>query len=141
MAYFIYEKNNPNNFYLPIKIAETQSDLNNIKSININEFKIIEVSQSDFDNVRLRIKSPEYNGNSITYTDDIASFKKRSGLENYINMQKINFNIKENQKFYNYFNILNNLDIDTIPLPLNCSLEKYLNDIGHTTVLNPLQLP
>jgi hypothetical protein len=129
------------------KIAETQDYFDHM-NINKSNYKIIEVSQQDFNFIKLNQKSVEkYVGEDVIYSDADFNFVKLS-LENYINNSKnyINQFLENNKNHYlfniwnNYYNQLNNLDLNTIQYPLNKSLEHYFNDVGQPS-LNILQLP
>jgi hypothetical protein len=167
MAYFIFKKNSDDVVGSLYRIAENESYLNNL-NINLSNYKVIEDSQSNFENVKYGLKNVEkYNNNTITYLDNECVFSTtidvngvttsaRKSLKNYINSVKylltdflnsnknnINFN-----EFNNYYNQLNNLNINTvIPLnaqneeiPLNSSLEQYFKDQNLISI-NPLQIP
>jgi hypothetical protein len=148
MAYFIFQKNLDNIQATLCKIAENESDLNNLNIIQ-SDYKIIEDSQSNFNSVKFRNKFiDKYNNNNITYVDEIILFGKKNDLQNYIN------NIKQSVKQFtdnnpnhplfsrwnDYYNQLNNLNLDSIAYPLNKSLEQYFNDLGQPSY-NILQLP
>jgi hypothetical protein len=148
MAYFIFQKNSdniPGNIY---RIAENQSDLNNL-NIEQSGYKIIEDSQENFNSVKYGTKNIlTYNGNSVIYQDQAISYSTKESLLNYIKNTKdiisIFLNSSTNHSLYsrwnNYYSQLNNLNLDSITYPLNKSLEQYLNDLGQTAY-NPLQLP
>ena len=150
MAYFVFGKNLDNINNTIYRIAENENDLNNL-NITQDVYKIIEDSQSNFNLVKFMNKFPEkYVGNTITYIDQIPSiaFPSKKELQAYVN------NVKENIKQFtnnnpnhplfdrwnNYYNQLNTLNLDTVSYPLNKSLEQYFNDLGQTS-LNPLQIP
>jgi hypothetical protein len=148
MAYFIFSKNSPDIIGTIYRIAENQSDLNNL-NINISDYEIIEDSQSNFNLVKLGNKFIEkYNNNIITYTDLTFSFNDKNNLQNYVNnfKQQIKQFTDNNpnhlllNQWNNYFNQLNSLDLNTIIYPLNKSLEQYFNDLGQPSY-NILQLP
>lgn len=148
MAFFIFSNNSDNIDNTIVKIAETQSDLNNL-NITPSVYKIIEDSQSNFNLVKFGNKYPEkYNNNIITYIDQTISFNSKNELQNYINnfKQRIKQFTDNNpnhplfSRWNDYYNQLNNLNLDNISYPLNKSLEQYFNDLGQTS-LNPLQLP
>lgn len=148
MAYFIFVKNLDNIEGTLYRIAENNSDLNNL-NINQSDYKIIEDSQENFNLVKLNIKSSiKYNNNLITFNDLNISFKNKIELENYIFICKKsikefidnNYSHPLLQKWNNYYNQLNLLNLDNITYPLNKSLEQYFNDSGKPS-LNPLQLP
>jgi hypothetical protein len=148
MAYFIFQKNSDNipaNIY---RIAENQSDLNNL-NIEQSSYKIIEDSQENFNSVKYGTKNIlTYNGNSVIYQDQAISYSTKESLLNYIKNTRdiisIFLNSSTNHSLYsrwnNYYNQLNNLNLDSITYPLNKSLEQYLTDLGQTAY-NPLQLP
>jgi hypothetical protein len=148
MSYFIFLKNLDNTEGALFRVAENQSDLNNL-NINQPDYKIIEDSQGNFDLVKLRTKFPDkYNNNIITYIDVTISFTNKEELQNYVN----NFKKQIKQftdsnpshplfsRWSSYYIQLNNLNFDSIEYPLNKSLEQYFNDLGQSS-LNPLQLP
>lgn len=164
MSYFIFT-NNLNNIEGAIyKIAENEFDLNNL-NINKETYKIIEDSQSNFDLVKYGNKFPsKYIDNAIFYNtietnfiDDVVTTKNgekivtktakeylKIYIENYKNQIKQFLNNNKNHSLYdrwnNYYNQLNSLNLDSITYPLNKSLEQYFNDLGQPS-LNPLQLP
>ena len=130
------------------KIAENQSDLNNL-NISQLDYKIIEDSQSNFNLVKYGNKNPiKYNNNIITYIDQTISFLDKKTLQNYVdnfkNEIKRFLNNNPNHPLFNrwndYYNQLNNLNLDNITYPLNKSLEQYFNDLTQPS-LNPLQIP
>jgi len=148
MAYFIFLKNQDNEMGVLHRIAENESDLNSLNIIK-SEYKIIEDSQINFENVKYNIKNAvKYNGNTITYLDSTFDFSNKKILLNYISSIKLNIkNFLDNNKnnplfntWNNYYNQLDTLDLDSINYPLNKSLEQYFNEQGQLS-LNTLQLP
>lgn len=148
MAYFIFIKNLENVSGSLYKIAENEFDLNNLNIVK-SDYKILEDSQENFNNVKLNIKNVDkYSNNLITYVDQNFIFNNSKSLENYIINLKISIEYfkssNSNHVLYNrwnsYYNQLNNLDLNSITYPLNKSLEKYFNDLGQPS-LNILQLP
>ena len=148
MSYFIFQKNSENIEGSIYRIAENESDLNNLNIIN-SDYKIIEDSQDNFNSVKKYLKYPlKYIGNEIIFIDTNLSFEKKENLKNYIdscnNIIKTFLNVNINHPLFNrwnnYFNQLNTLNLDNINYPLNMSLEKYLDDLGLTS-LNTLQIP
>jgi hypothetical protein len=147
MYYFIFSKNLDNVERTLHKIAENEYDLNNL-NINTSDYKIIEDSQENFNAVKFNTKYPsKYNGNVITFITEEIFFNKED-LQSYINNYKIkikqytdnNPNSPLLSRWNNYYNQLNNLNLDSITYPLNKSLEQYFNDIGQPSY-NILQLP
>jgi hypothetical protein len=148
MSYFVFAKNFDNVSGSIYKIAENQSDLNNL-NITQTIYKIIEDSEANFNLVKLGTKFPDkYNNNTITYIDQINSFNNKNQLQNYVNDFKKqikeftdnNPNHSLFDRWNNYHNQLNNLNLDTITYPLNKSLEQYFKD-QNQNLLNPLQIP
>jgi len=147
MSYFIFNKNLNNIDGSIYKIASNQSDLNNL-NLNLSDYKIIEESQENFNEVQLNNKSPiKYYNETITYTS-FKTFFDKNGLQQYINILKNqiqNFlNNNTNHPLFNqwknYLNQLNNFNLDTITYPLNKSLEEYFKDLNQP-YFNILQLP
>lgn len=148
MAFLVFLKNKENINYTLYKFFENQNDLNN-SNINKDDYKIIEDLNINFNLLKFKKQIPvSYNNNSITYLDSNEIFTEKNILFNYINntKEKINEFISSNPNhpaldiWKNYYNQLNNLNLDTITFPLNKSLEEYFNDLGLPS-LNILQLP
>ena len=148
MSYFIFSKNLENIEGSLYKIAENESDLNNL-NINKNDYKIIEDSQSNFNLVKFGNKiAIKYNNNIITYVDSITSFSKKEELQIYTDSLKKSIKqFTDNNPSHtslnlwnNYYNQLNSLNLDSITYPLNKSLEQYFNDLGQPS-FSILQLP
>ena len=148
MAYFIFYKNLDNISGTLYRIAETQSDLNNL-NITQSEYKIIEDSENNFNLVKFNNKYVDkYNNNNIFYIDQITKFDSNDQLQTYVDglKKKIkeftdnNINHPLFDRWNNYYNKLNNLNLDNITYPLNKSLEQYFNDLGQPS-FNILQLP
>jgi hypothetical protein len=147
MSYFIFIKNSDNVEGTLYRIAENESDLNNLV-INKSDYKIIEDSQENFNAVKLNTKMAlKYNGDTITYLNVVPSFKDKISLFNYIEdfknkIKQFNDNNQNHPLFNvwnNHYNQLNSLNLDNLTYPLNKSLEQYFNDLGQAS-LNPLQL-
>ena len=148
MSYFIFTNNLDNVEGTLYKIAENQSDLNNL-NITQSVYKIIEDSQSNFNLVKFGSKIAEkYNNNTIIYIDLTNLFNNKNELQVYVdNFKKQikqftdnNLNHPLFNRWDSYFNQLNNLDLNSITYPLNKSLEQYFNDLGQPS-FNILQLP
>jgi hypothetical protein len=159
MSYFIFLKNTNNNEGSLYRIAENQSDLNNLNIIQ-SDYKIIEDSQINFDAVKYGTKNIiSFNSDTITYEDIVTVFSDgvkdgvvvksaKEYLNDYILNCKniINQFLKNNQnhqlfnRWNDYYNQLNNLNLNSIQYPLNTSLEQYFKD-QNLPSLNPLQIP
>lgn len=147
MAYFIFLPNLDNVDGTLYRIAENQSDLNNL-NISQSEYKIIEDTQSNFDLVKYGNKNIKYNNNDIIYSEKITLFRNKEELQYHINslVNQIKQFLKNNpnhplfNRWNDYSNQLTILNINSITYPLNKSLEQYLKDQGQVC-LNPLQIP
>jgi hypothetical protein len=148
MAFFIFSKDLDNVEATLYKIAENQSDLDNLNTDQSN-YKIIEDSQSNFNLVKLENKViSKYDNNVIIYIDKNTTYENKADLK--INIDALQQQIKQftdnnpNHPLFNrwssYFTQLNNLNLDSITYPLNKSLEQYFNDLGQPS-FNILQLP
>ena len=148
MSYFIFQKNSDNIENTLYKIAENQSDLNNLNIVQ-SLYKIIEDSQSNFDAVKYGTKQAiSYNGNTINYLNNGSGFYVQKDLSayitNYINSIQLFLNDNPNSPVFNrwnnYKNQMNSLNVSSITYPLNVSLEQYFNNLSQLSY-NPLQLP
>jgi len=148
MAYFIFLKNLDNVYGTISRIAENESDLNNLNIVK-TDYKIIENSQANFDLVKYGTKYPsKYNNDNIIFEDAISIFNTKKELQDSINFfkQQIKQFLDNNPnhslftRWNDYYNQLNNLNLNNITYPLNISLEQYLKDQGQNS-LSPLQLP
>ena len=148
MSYFIFLKNSDNILGTLYRISENQSDLNNL-NIDKSNYKIIEDTQENFNAVKYGTKIiDKYNENIINYLNETIVFPTKKNLLDYItNFNKLIFLFlinNTNHPLYNrwndYYNQLNSLDLDNIQYPLNKSLEQYLKDQNQTS-LSPLQIP
>jgi hypothetical protein len=155
MPYYIFSKNLDNVENTIYRIAENNSDLNNLNIIQ-SDNKIIENNVQNFNDIKFLKKIPlKYNNNDITFVDYETPvnnngnyFLNKEELKNYIN--NISKSIKQfldnntNHPLFNlwnnYYNQLNSLNLDIITYPLNKSLEQYFNDLEQTS-LHILQLP
>lgn len=149
MPYFVFNKNQEDiqgTFY---RMAENESDLNNL-NIKSFDYKIIQDSIENFNDVKFEIKFPlSYNiNNVINYIDSEPLIIKKENLEKTVNnlKQQINLFLKNNpthplfDRWNNYYNQLNSLDLETINYPLTMSLEQYFNNLGQPSY-SILQLP
>jgi hypothetical protein len=148
MSYFIFINNFDNTEGTLYKIAENQSDLNNL-NINRPDYKIIQESISNFNDVKLGNKFPnKYNNDIITFINQTTIFKNKDELQTYINEFKNsikqftdnNPNHPLFNRWNNYYIQLNNLNLENITYPLNKSLEQYFTDSEQTS-LHILQIP
>ncbi len=148
MSFFIFLKNLDNVDGTIYKVAENQSDLNNL-IINQLDYKIIEDSQFNFNLIKYGNKIPyKYNNNIITYIDENISFTTKEHLRYYVDNFKNqikqftdnNPNHPLLSRWNSYYTQLSNLNLDSITYPLNKSLEQYFNDLGQPSY-NILQLP
>jgi hypothetical protein len=159
MSYFIFSKNSDNVTGTIYRIAENASDLNNL-NINQTDYKIIEDSQINFDAVKYGTKNiVKYNNNVITYEDKSIIFDDnikdgvlvrygKQYLNEYISNYKTyikqftnnNINHSLYNRWNNYYNQLDSLNLDSIQYPLNTSLEQYFKD-QNLPSLHPLQIP
>jgi hypothetical protein len=148
MSYFIFLPNLNNVEGTLYRIAENESDLNNL-NINKVDYKIIEDNQLNFDNVKYGLKYVEnYINDIITYKDNITIFEKKEVLDSCVKKFKKQIkNFTDSNKSHalfnkweNYYIQLSSLDLDTITYPLNKSLEQYFKDLGQPS-LNILQIP
>jgi hypothetical protein len=148
MSYFIFGENLDNVSGTLYKIAENQSDFNNL-NITPSVYKVVEDSEFNFNLVKLGSKiADKYNNNTITYIDVTISFYNKNELQNYVNNFKKEIkrftDNNPNHPLFNrwndYYNQLNSLNLNTITYPLNKSLEQYFNDLGQP-LYNILQIP
>jgi hypothetical protein len=148
MSYFIFTNNTEDIENTIYRIAENQSDLNNL-NIDKSVYKIIEDSQENFNAVKLNIKFPlKYTGNTITFINVINNYPIKTNLENEVNnfknqIKQFTDNNPNHPLFNlwnNYYNQLNNLNLNNINYPLTISLQQYFNDLGQPS-LSPLQVP
>jgi len=150
MAYFIFSKNADNINNTLYRIAENQSDLNNL-NIDQNNYKIIEESQVNFDLVKYGQKYVEkYNNDIISYVNISYEYSllNKDQLNTYI--QNVIVEIKQflknnlNHPLFNrwndYCNQLQSFNLDSVTYPLSKSLEQYFKD-QNLPSLNPLQIP
>ena len=147
MSYFIFLKNLDDIEGTLYKIAENESDLNFL-NINKNDYKIIQDTQINFNDVKFGTKFPsKYNGDNIVFSLQ-ENYLNKINLEQQINnFKKVIKNFTDNNpnhpllnRWNDYYNQLSSLNLDNIAYPLNKSLEQYFNDIGQPSY-NILQVP
>jgi len=149
MAFFIFQNNLDNVENTLYRIAENENDLDNLNIIK-SVYKIIEDSENNFNAVKFGIKYvSKYNNNSITFIDNQSiNFKSKDGVRTYIDCLKLpiqqfldnNLNHPLFNRWKDYYNQLNNLNLDSITYPMNKSIEQYFNDLGQPSY-NILQIP
>jgi hypothetical protein len=145
MSYLIFLNNQTQDSLY--RIAENQSDLNNL-NIDKSNYIIIEDTQINFENVKYGLKNAKHNGQTITYSDNTPISINKNDLTNIIDGFKIciqqflknNINHPLYNRWNDYYNQLNSLNLNNITYPLNKSLEQYFNDLGQTS-LSTLQIP
>jgi len=151
MAYLICIKDQDDRQGSLCKIAENENDLN----ILIKEkglYKIIEISEQDFNDLKIGLKRfIKYNNNDITFENfEGQSFINKQGIKTHIDILKksINSFLKNEfnsthvyySKWKTYHDQLDTINVDNIEVPLNIPFEKYLSD-NNIQPLNLLQLP
>ncbi len=161
MSYFIFSNNSDNIPGALYRIAENESDLNNL-NIDKSTYKIIEDSQSNFEAIKYGTKHIlKYNNNTITYEDivptPIADRLNKKGDIIKSASEQLNDNISfykkrikqflENNpnhplfdRWNQYYNQLDSLNLESITYPFTKTLEQYFNDLGQPSY-NSLQLP
>jgi len=147
MSYLIFTKYSSEVY----KIAENDFDLSTL-IIPSEIYFNVNISQDDFNSVRLIKKAVLKHEGQVKLVDCTATSFNRAQLQNYINVfskqiecflagqpQSIVFD-----KWKNFLVLLKGLNVDNIipneNEPLKITLEQYLENQGLTS-LNPLQLP
>ena len=149
MPYFVFNKNQEDIQSTFYRMAENESDFNNL-NIKPLDYKIIQDSIENFNDVKFEIKFPlSYSiNNVINYIDLEPLIINKENLEKIVNnfKQQINLFLKNNtnhplfDRWNGYYNQLNSLDLETINYPLTMSLEQYFNNLGQSSY-SILQLP
>jgi hypothetical protein len=146
MSYFIFLKNKENETGCLYRIADNNTDLNNL-NLQISDYKIIEDS-INYNDFKFGLKNViKYSDNVITYENNTFNIEKNQ-LKTYIDNFKVSIEnfLKSNKnhlyfnKWSSYLDQLNNFNLDSITYPLNKSLEQYFNDLGQPSY-SILQLP
>jgi len=158
MPFLIFKNNQSNIENTLIKIAEDQQELNALL-VTIKDYKLIEITQEKFNDVKIN-KSPviKYIDNDVIYeqSQEFSGYFRNSEelkifldpiAPNSISFKKnIQFFLDSNKnsplfdKWNNYLNFLNNLNLDSLNYPIESSFEEYLSK-NNIFFLNPLQLP
>ena len=143
MAKFIFKKDSDNVVEGVLSfIANDQSHIDNNKNWDESEFDIIDVSDDDFNNIKLGTKGiVSKNGTNVTYFDVTYNYDSEEKLNTEIskvteridNWLSGNSNKPFASTVTNYKNYINSIDVSSIT-PLNTSLEKYVSDQGQTVV-------
>lgn len=143
MAKFIFKKDSDNVVEGVLSfIANDQSHIDNNKNWDESEFDIIDVSDDDFNNIKLGAKGiVSKNGTNVTYFDITYNYDSEEKLNTEISKvtERIdNWLLGNSSKPFastvtNYKNYINSIDVSSIT-PLNTSLEKYVSDQGQTVV-------
>ena len=146
MAYFIYNKNEPDMTDI-YKIAE---DDNALANLNITEDHIrLTVSDEEFNYVKQEVKYPAaYDGSNFTWEDLTQEITKENldhiiqskirRIEDFLNAPNSGH---PDYNFWNtYKDTLSNFDTSTITYPMAISWDKYCEDNG-IAYKSILQLP
>ena len=144
MPKLIFVKNNDITKGNLFKIAKDQSHIDNNADWNQEDYNIVDISQSDFDDVRLETKHVIFDGTNVTYEDnpqDEYDQDHASNKEHIVNI--LNNWLEENSSkpfasnVTSYRDYLVSLDASTVPVRER--LEKWINDQGQE-VIHPLEL-
>lgn len=148
MPYLIFQNLNNVDGSL-YKIAESTSDLDKL-NIEKSLYKILEISIDNFENIKLTKKICNKFQNEIPLITDLPythSLNKEDIVKYITNFKNLIKNFTDNNpnhsdytKWNNYYNFLNNFNVNNITYPLNISFEEYLKN-NNQTYLNPLQIP
>lgn len=145
MSYFLFQKNQDNQLGTVYKITENLSNL----ILNLNDYKIIEDNNVNFDNVKLNLLIPQkYNDNTIFYVENSVGFSNIENLKIYVNEFKSaikqftnnNPNHVELEQWNSYYNQLNNLNFNDFLFPITYSLEQYFKN-NNKPYFSILQIP
>ena len=148
MTYFVFTKNLENIEGSLYRFAENKIDLDKL-NIDVSCYTVIENNQINFNEIKNGNKIVlKYSNNTLDVIDGHFSFTEKKKLESYVNMLKNqikefienNINHPLFDRWNNYYNQLNNLNLDTITYPLNKSLEQHFDDLSKPSY-NILQLP
>ena len=144
MPKLIFVKNNDITKGNLFKIAKDQSHIDNNSDWNQEDYNIVDISQSDFDGVRLETKHVIFDGTNVTYEDnpqdeydqDHASNKEHivTILNNWL---EVNSSKPFASNVTSYRDYLVSLDASTVPV--REGLEQWINDQGQE-VIHPLEL-
>tara|TARA_R110000803_G_C11984169_1_gene321113 strand:+ start:661 stop:1086 length:426 start_codon:yes stop_codon:yes gene_type:complete len=141
MAYFIFNNNSL------FRIAANDAHKNSL-NINESDYVIKDVSDQDFNKVRLNKKTAKLVNDDIVLQDILVSSINEEELNQNIQLvsDEINrFSINnENNALYddikNYQNTLHNFDSSSVTYPFSKTWEEYCVD-NSITFFHPLQIP
>jgi hypothetical protein len=124
------------------KIAKDQNHLDNNADWREEDYNIIEISQSDFDNVRLEKKSVVFDGTNVTYVDNSDddndhALNKQHILDHLNKWLEVNSSKPFASNVTSYRDYLVSLDTSTIPV--GEGFEEWINNQGQE-VINLLEL-
>ena len=151
MAIFIFDKNTNGVSHPLYRMAASQSDFDNNKSLVDEHYDIITVSDDDFNNVKKGIKEvASRTDNTVSYSDCSFLYNDGASLQKHINAvtETLDEWLKDNsskpmhanvQAYRDYINSLDVNSIITAESPLETSLEAYVESQGQTA-FHPLQL-
>tara|TARA_R110000751_G_scaffold22689_4_gene63682 strand:- start:1956 stop:2396 length:441 start_codon:yes stop_codon:yes gene_type:complete len=145
MPKFIFNKNDEVTEGRLVFIAKDQAHIDDNAGWELNLYEIVDVSQSDFDSVKLYQKYVTYDGTNITYIDQSSSEQTQEQYDIYKNniLKSLNYWLEKNSNkpfttnVTNYRDYLISFDVSGITSPKR--LEKHLNDQGQE-VINVLEL-
>jgi hypothetical protein len=146
MFYFIFNKFLPNvkgNLY---KIAKNDTDFQSL-GLNNNHYDIKTVTESNFDEIRLNLKSASLINSEIVYENtgsileniNQAQAQKDYLLNNY-DLFIRNSNSPLTNRASDCFNYINNYDLNNIVYPTQISFEKHIQNSTNIEILSLLQL-
>lgn len=136
MPKLIFNKNNQDTRGKLVFIATDQNRIDTNAGWDLNDYEIVEVSQSDFDSIKVYDKLPIYDGVNVTYEDITQGEKTQEDytFEKNQVLKKLNEWIKKNPNkplttnVTNYRDYLTSFDVSAITSPK--SLEKHLMEQG-----------
>ncbi|SRR5210317_1318517 len=146
MAYFIF--NNDNDI---VNISANDADRDSL-NINLTDYIVKDVSDSDFNKLKLESHLVSFDGTNVSFTDreisTFSNFGTKEEIDEKISLIKIklkNFlsNNSGHSKYTeceNYYNYLNSLDTSTLTFPLNKTWEQYCSD-NSISFIHTLQIP
>ena len=161
MAKLIFNKGFADQLY---RIARDEDFLNANKNFDIDKFDIIEISSSDFNDIKNGQKIVlSHDGSTVSYddpnhtnspdgpapngtTDNYIFYERANDLQNYLDwlLDQFESYLRNNPSkplatsVSTYYNYLKELDAASI-VPLSVSLEQYASDQGQDPV-HPLEL-